>query len=203
VSASVAVSGLVLAGGRATRFGADKLSTSVRGRTLVEFSIVALSALCVEVIVVTGPSGEPPHVEGVVVPVRFVRDASAGGGPVVGLVAGLEMAGSPVVLVAGGDMPAMIGDVLALLVQRIEDGVDAAALMDGDAWRPLPVALRRAAALAVAKSLPQGSRLRDVLARLDVVTVPEPVWRPLDLEGRTLLDVDRPEDLDRLPSDLV
>ena len=105
-------------------------------------------------------------------------------------------------LLAGGDMPAMVGDVLGLLVQHVVDGADAAALIDGEAWRPLPSALRRAAALAAAVSMPPGSGLRDVLERLDVEAIPEARWRALDPEARTLFDVDTQGDLDRLPPGL-
>jgi molybdenum cofactor guanylyltransferase len=200
-----AVSGIVLAGGRATRFGGDKLATEVHGRALVEYPILALSRLCSEVIVVIGPSDTPPQLADVDVPVRVARDASVGGGPIVGLVAGLEMAGTPSVLVAAGDMPALVADVLRLLVRRVEEGGDlaeAAALMDGDTRRPLPSALRRTAALSAAQSLPPGSGLRDLLDRLVVAAIPEPEWRAYDPGGRTLLDVDRQEDLARLPRDL-
>lgn len=196
------VSGIVLAGGRATRFGGDKLSAAVQGRALVEYPIATLSTVCAEVVVVIGPADAPPQMRSTAAPVRIARDNTTHAGPMAGLVAGLESARNPVVVVVAGDMPAMVADVLVVLALRVEEGGAAAALMEGASIRPLPCALRRTVALARARQLPRGSGVRDLLARLDLRPIPEEEWRSLDPDARTLLDVDTREDLERLPADL-
>lgn len=191
------VSGLVLAGGRSTRFGRDKLREPVDGRPLLHLAVLALAAVCDEVIV-AGPrdASALPQLPEVQVPLRVVRDAEAGGGPLVGLRAGLEAARFPIVLVAGGDMPHLVQPLLRELVRALASGADAAVLREDGELRPLPCAIRISALPVLVRQLATGRRsLREFLAALPAQVIEEPVWRTLDPAGASLRDVDRPEDL--------
>ena len=201
-SARRSSAGIVLAGGRASRFGADKLAIVIDGRPLLLHAIDAVAAVCSEVIVVTAAGSDaagPLDVGAQPVPLRWTRDQVADRGPLAGLLAGLEKTTAATVIVVGGDMPSLVPAVLALLLDRLGAGVEAAALADGDSLRPLPAALTRTAALAAATTLtPDRPGLRDLLARLRTELVPEAEWRLVDPTGASLLDVDRPADLARL-----
>ena len=191
---------VVLAGGGSMRFGGDKLAADVGGRPLLHRAIDAVTGICCEVIVVVGPEGVPTLPGRLPVPMRIARDDEPGGGPLIGVIAGLEESTAPTVVVVGGDMPALVPAVLLELDRRLASApgsVGAVALMDGDRLRPLPCALRREVALATAAALRQAgrSRLRDLLERLVAAPIPESEWRAIDPEGRSLLDVDSPEDL--------
>ena len=194
---SARVTGIVLAGGRSTRFGADKLRADVRGRPLLEHPILALAEACGEVLVALAPDASEPTLPGVAgVPIRVVRDAVAGAGPLAGLVAGLEAAGEGIALVVGGDQPDLRPELLRLLVSSLGAG-DAAVLADGDAPRSLPLVVRRDPALVVARRV-LGSERRSLLGvvfGLGAVVVPESAWRVVDPDGSWRRDVDRPEDL--------
>ena len=195
------ISGIVLAGGQSRRFGADKLTADVAGRPLLHHAIEALAAVSDEVVVVVGADAVPSLPGGIGVPLRVVRDEEPGAGPLGGLVTGLREAHGSVVVLAGGDMPALVPGLLRELASRVAaDGVDAAVLRDGDTPRPLPSAFQRDAALAAAVAVRTGggSSLRALLAALRVAEIPESTWRVLDPEGASLVDVDRPEDLGRL-----
>ena len=105
--------GIVLAGGRASRFGSDKLDRRVRRRPAPRSRGARQSpSSCSEVIVVLAPDDDR-ELPAAAVPVRRVFDPERHRGPLVGLLAGLEAAREPVVLVAGGDMPTLSPDVLA------------------------------------------------------------------------------------------
>jgi molybdopterin-guanine dinucleotide biosynthesis protein A len=190
-------SGIVLAGGRSTRFGSDKLAATLDGVPLVRRAVDALGAVTDGVIVVL-----PPGVERDDLPdgVTVTHDLHEGEGPLAGLHTGLLAAvRTDQVLVAGGDMPELQPSVLRLLLDTLDDaGVDAAALADGDRFRPLPVALRTwPAADAVHTLLHAGRRrLRDALDSLRTAVIDEPTWTALDPARRTLRDVDEPADLD-------
>lgn len=193
-------SGVVLAGGRSTRFGRDKLAEPVGEGTLLDRAIAALAGLCADITIVIGADAAEPAIhERPVASLRLVRDPEPDRGPVLGLATGLEAAPNRVVVVVGGDMPSLVPEVLQLLVAEVAAGSAAAALEEGGRLRPLPAAFDRAAGLAAARGvLGEGhgpARLRTVLASLDAVVVPEAVWRELDPEARTLRDVDRPADL--------
>ena len=190
--------GIVLAGGRSSRFGeADKLRAELRGRPLFHHTVLALAVVCDEVIVVVAANAvEPPPPEDATVPVRVVHDRIADAGPLAGLVAGLEAADSELVLVAGGDQPDLTTPLLGLLAGSIRDA-DAAVLAERDRPRPIPAVLRRVPALEAALArLPTDQRsLRALIADLRPVVVPERTWRRVDPDGAWRRDVDRPVDL--------
>lgn len=194
-----AVSGIVLAGGAARRFGSDKLAASYEGEPLVARAVRAVAAEASEVIVVLAP-GDERALPDAAVPVRRAVDPERHGGPLVGLLAGLELAREPIALVAGGDMPALHEGVLASLVRALaarEGAADASVLVRRGTIQPLPAAVRNGAATQLARRLiGEGERsLRALLGGLRVVRIEEVEWRGLDPEAATLLDVDRPEDL--------
>jgi molybdenum cofactor guanylyltransferase len=189
-------SGIVLAGGRSTRFGSDKLGAALDGVPLVRRAVDALAAVTDGVIVVL-----PPGVERDDIPadVTVAHDLQEGEGPLAGLHTGLLAAvRTDQVLVAGGDMPELQPSVLRLLLDTLDDAsVDAAALADGDRARPLPIALRTwPAADAVHTLLHAGRRrLRDALDSLRTAVIDEPTWTALDSGRLTLRDIDEPGDL--------
>ncbi len=161
--------------------------------------MAAVAAVSSEVIVVLAPGDSRPLPD-VGVPVVRAVDPEEFGGPLVGLLAGLELAREPIAVVAGGDMPTLWPDVLRLLIGllvAVEGSHDAAALVQRGEVRPLPAALRNGAATPAARHLiGAGERSLVALMRdLNTLAVKETEWRPLDPTGATLLDVDRPGDL--------
>jgi molybdopterin-guanine dinucleotide biosynthesis protein A len=133
------------------------------------------------------------------VEVRFVRDEEPFGGPLAGLWAALAETRTELALVAAGDMPSIQTRVLLAMLSRVEDpSVRAVALDDGGTLRPLPCVLRVEAAKAIASQLLETARtsLRELLAELEVAPIRGSDWMRLDPDLRTLVDVDRPEDLE-------
>lgn len=189
-------SGIVLAGGRSTRFGSDKLGAELDGVPLVRRAIDALAAVTDGVIVVLPPGVERVDLADSVI---VTHDPHEGEGPLAGLHTGLLAAvRTDEVVVAGGDMPELQPSVLRLLLDTLGDAsVDAAALADGGRARPLPIALRTwPAADAVHTLLHAGRRrLRDALDALRTAVIDEPTWTALDPGRLTLRDVDEPGDL--------
>ena len=191
--------GVVLAGGRSTRFGRDKLAEPYRGKPLLHHAALRLAEVCVEVVVVLPPSREEP-VMPAAVPVRFARDETEGEGPLAGALAGLGAVRSDLALVAGGDMPDLQPSVLAELLRvAVEASAEAVALADGARFRPLPCVVRTEPALEAAATLLRTGRrrLRDLLQELGVAVIDESTWLALDPTRRTLFDVDEVGDLER------
>jgi molybdenum cofactor guanylyltransferase len=187
----------VLAGGRSTRFGRDKLREPYRGVPLVHHAILALASVCGDVLVVAAPGVRPDLPAGV--PLLLQHDAAEGEGPLAALAGALANVHTPLALVAGGDMPELGRAVLLEMVGVADEApVDAVALQDGETFRPLPLVLRLRRARPIAAGLVRSGerRLRSLLDALRVAVVDEPTWRALDPDGRTLLDVDTPADLD-------
>ena len=203
------VTGIVLAGGGSTRFGGDKLATIVEGEPLLHRAIRAVASVADEVIVVIGADRpEPSLPSDLGIPAVVTRDAVPGGGPLVGLAAGLAVASRPIALLVGGDQPSLRQAILAELGRRLDLGraldaggeaaaPDVVALDEDGVLRPLPAALRVATVgPAAAAAVAEGSRsLRALFDRLRVEVVEPTAWRALDPAGDSLRDVDTLADL--------
>jgi molybdopterin-guanine dinucleotide biosynthesis protein A len=186
---------IVLAGGRSSRFGRDKLAELIDGRPLLHHAITAVQAVATDIVVVAPPDSSPVLPKGV----SLAHDPVAFEGPLAGLAAGLAALDPAVdrVVVVAGDMPGLVSVVLQRLVDLVASGADASILgRDGDA-PPLPVALRRQRAQPeVMRLLEDGERsLRALAEALDAEVIPESVWRLDDPTAATLRDIDAPEDL--------
>jgi molybdopterin-guanine dinucleotide biosynthesis protein A len=197
------VTGIVLAGGRSTRFGEDKLVAEVGGRPLLHLAIDVVATVVDEVVVVVGADAPAPLLPaGLRVPVVVARDAVAGQGPLTGLAAGLAVASHSLALLVGGDQPALQPVLLRELLHRVGTGaadppVDVIGLEDDGQLRPLPVALRVATVGPAAEAArTAGTRsLVGLFARLRVETLAPKEWRELDPGGQSLLDIDHRDDL--------
>jgi molybdopterin-guanine dinucleotide biosynthesis protein A len=194
-----AATGLVLAGGRSSRFGRDKLRERIGDATLLERAVAAVASTVDEVIIL-GPAGETAGIgasRGV--PIRVAPDRQPWAGPLVAVADALRLVRGPLAIVVGGDMPTLVPAVLGTLLETVaqDERVDAAALLLRDRRLPLPAALRVAAAMPRARELvDDGQRsLRSLLDGLRTRDVEERAWRPLDPDAATVHDVDRLEDL--------
>ncbi|HEX5825801.1 MAG TPA: molybdenum cofactor guanylyltransferase [Candidatus Limnocylindrales bacterium] len=190
---------MILAGGRSSRFGSDKLAARLGDRTLLDLAIAGVAAVASEIVVVLAPGDEriPERIDR---PVRFVADPERHGGPLIGLLAGLEAVEQPLVVVAGADMPTLAPAVLGAMVRALVasgPGWDGVILASRGDRVPLPAVLRTGAATAIARQLVGDGerRLRSLFERLPTRALAEGEWRPLDPAGATLRDVDRPADL--------
>jgi molybdopterin-guanine dinucleotide biosynthesis protein A len=197
------VTGIVLAGGRSTRFGGDKLAVEIGGRPLLHLAIEAVAGVVDEVVVVVGHEMPAPQLPaGLPASVVVARDAVTGQGPLAGLAAGLAVASHPLALLVGGDQPALQPPLLRRLLRRLDAGTDGAVfdvvgLVEAGQLRPLPAALRVATARPAADvALASGTRsLVGLFGRLRVELLGPDQWRALDPAGDSLRDVDTPADL--------
>jgi molybdopterin-guanine dinucleotide biosynthesis protein A len=190
---------MVLAGGRSSRFGSDKLAARLGDRTLLDLAIAGVAAVASEIVVVLAP-GDDRTPDPIDRPVRLVVDPERHGGPLVGLLAGLEAVEQPLVVVAGGDMPTLSAEVLRAMIRALVasgTGWDAVILASRGDRVPLPAVLRTGAATSIARQLVGDGerRLRSLFERLPTRALEEGDWRPFDPAGATLRDVDRPADL--------
>ncbi|HKG57436.1 MAG TPA: molybdenum cofactor guanylyltransferase [Candidatus Limnocylindrales bacterium] len=193
-----AATAIVLAGGRSSRFGRDKLAEPVGGRRLLDHAVTAAASVAREVLVLVPPVAPAPPLPAADAPVVVVRDPEPFGGPLVAVLAGLERARESLALVVGGDMPSLSSTVLAAMLRRLDSsGADAVVLGYRGRPEPLPAAFRVGAATPAARRLlGSGVRsLQSLAGALRTVELAEMEWRSLDPAAATLRDVDRPEDL--------
>jgi molybdopterin-guanine dinucleotide biosynthesis protein A len=193
------VTGIVLAGGRSSRFGSPKLEVEIDGASLLALAVDAVAVVADDVIVALAPEGGAPQIAAAEPPsaLRFVRDREPFGGPLSGLAGALAAADRPIAIVVAGDMPRLSPEVLRAMLDALEAG-DAVVLGDAEGFRPLPLVVRIEPGLRAARAtLEAGERsLRAMLARLRVAALGEARWRALDPTGGTLIDIDQPSDLE-------
>ncbi len=106
------VSALILAGGKATRFGGIAKHEIVIGGQTIFARQVALLRPRVTELIVSAPSDVPPY--------RTVRDAAPGAGPLAGIAAGLSACRTSWLLVVAGDMPHLTGEVIDEMLDVVE-----------------------------------------------------------------------------------
>jgi len=190
-------SAIVLAGGRSSRFGSDKLRAEIDGQPMLDLVIRAAAEIAVEIVVVTpssGPALELPS--DLTTRTTLVRDADAYPGPLVALVRAAVEANHERLLLLAGDMPHVQPVLLRRLLAWPTDLAGACLVADG--WsRPLPIGLDRSSMLVTGTGLiDTGARsLRALIDALPIEQIAETDWRTLDPEARSLQDIDRPEDM--------
>jgi molybdopterin-guanine dinucleotide biosynthesis protein A len=204
---------IVLAGGRSSRFGADKLVADVGGGSVLAAAIETAKAVA-DGVIVAGPA-LPTEFDRDDDSVAVVRDAEPFAGPLTalaGILARLPADPSNLAIVIAGDMPRLVPSVLVSMLDRVEShpSIDAVLLQAPPTPRSghgmperravLPLAVRiDAARTAAGGALEAGQRsLHALLDRLSFVELPANAWRALDPNADTLLDVDTPADLDRI-----
>ena len=94
------VTGIILAGGRSSRFGSDKALFSYRGKKLVEYSIEIIKPFCGQILLSTN---QPEKFGFTGLPTT--EDVYPGCGPVAGIHACLEQSKTEHHLVIGCDLP--------------------------------------------------------------------------------------------------
>jgi molybdopterin-guanine dinucleotide biosynthesis protein A len=130
-----------------------------------------------------------------------VRDAIPGKGAPGGIHAALEAARTGWIFAAACDMPFLSGEGIRLLASRRGEGRAVAVLWCGR-LEGMHAFWSREALPDVERLLRQGDpSVRDLLAAVGALVVPEVEWRTVDPEGRSLENVNTPADLARLGVD--
>jgi molybdopterin-guanine dinucleotide biosynthesis protein A len=203
------VTAIVLAGGRATRFGGSKLEATLEGESLLGRATRVVAKVASEVIV-AGPAlpvamslpDVPSPLATSGISLRLVIDAAPFQGPLVALEGALREARGTLAIVVAGDMPWLQAPVLELLLARLDAdaAVDAVTLAEPSRRQVLPLAIRVGSArTAAATAIAEADRsLVRLLDRLRSIEIPANEWLALDPEARTLRDVDRMEDLAKI-----
>ncbi len=178
--------GLVLAGGRSSRFGQEKAAAEVAGRPMIAWVLDVLKAACIEVAVNARPGSEAAAYAEQGGYVTLADDPGDPEGPLAGVRAGLAWAqglGAEALATAPCDTPFLPHDLVARLADgwMLGDGARVAVSSAGVAplcalW-PVPAALDLIGATLAAGRHPA---IRRVLADLRAVEVEFPDPRAFD-----------------------
>ena len=187
------ISAIILAGGQSRRMGRDKALIDYQGRPIIAHVIDTLRTLSDDVIVVSnrsdlyGPFGA-----------RVVADYNPPCGPLGGIAAGLRAAQHELAVVVACDMPFLNVDLLRWLID-LAAGYDAVVPQTGNEFEPLHAVYRRDCYGPIVQRIEHGERrVISFFADVRLRPVPEPEWRALDPAGRSLINLNTPDDVDTL-----
>ncbi|OGR88859.1 MAG: hypothetical protein A2992_09280 [Elusimicrobia bacterium RIFCSPLOWO2_01_FULL_59_12] len=186
------MTGIVLAGGRSSRFGADKAFAKLGGVPMIERALHTLRAIFGEWLVVTKtPELFCPD------QARIVRDVGAWEGPLAGLYSGLLASSTERNFVCACDMP-WLSPALIRRLCRAANGWEAVIPRVGNHLEPLCAVYSRRCLPVVHDLLQEGKRgLADLAARCSSKILPAASLASRHHLRRAFLDLDTPEDLAR------
>lgn len=194
--AGATMGGLLLAGGRSSRFGSDKAVATVHGVTLLDRAVACLRAACDGPLVVASGDGRSRPGVGD----RQVADLVTDGGPLSAIAAGLTALVDevPRVAVLAVDHLDPSPDLLRLLAARHGGSSTSVALAEVDGrLQPLQAVWSTALAGDVVSAVRGGARsvVRWLEDRDDVLVVAADDLVRAGIQPSVIRDVDRPSDL--------
>jgi molybdopterin-guanine dinucleotide biosynthesis protein A len=187
------VTGVILAGGRASRLGGvDKSALDIDGRPVIERVIAVLSTVAENLVVVANDNRFDVDAR-----LTVIRDPEPHAGVLPALLAALSATSTPLAFVVAGDMPFLHAGLIAYLL-TLAAGADAVVpVVDG---RPEPMhAVYRAGPCSAAIQAALARDQRRMIAFLDdvrTVRVDEAALRRLDPDLHSFFNVNTPEDLE-------
>lgn len=180
---------IVMAGGESQRMGRDKATLSLGEQTLLQRVVNSLQPLFAQVQV--SVRQRRPDIA-----LPQIVDRYANVGPLAGLCAALEQAGTPWIFAVATDMPFVQPALVEYLAQRRNGYQAVVPVVDG---YPQPLAaFYSASCLEPIRKLLEGDgkrSLRAALERLAVCYVDESELRGSDPALRSFFDLDTPQDL--------
>jgi molybdopterin-guanine dinucleotide biosynthesis protein A len=187
------VTGVILAGGKSTRYGTNKAFAEVQGVRLIERTIRVMGSVCPRLLLVTNTPAEYAYLQ-----LPMVEDLIKGLGPLGGIYTGLEVINDENGLFVACDMPFLREDLLRYLVTLRGDFDAVVPRVD---WMVEPLH-----ALYTKKCLPslrkfirsEELQILKFFKNIRVRYMEEAEIRKIDPDLKSFFNINRPEDLDRI-----
>lgn len=188
------MSSIILAGGRGTRLGREKISLVLAGQNLLEWQAARLSTLGGEVILVLAQEQEIPP-DSLPTGVRPVHDLYPGKGPLAGIYAGLRESADRLAVVVACDMPFLNVELLRYMMS-LAPGFDAVVLRPRGRIEPLHAVYSKdclgAIEVILSEAKPSVGRL---VERVKTRFVEDEEIARFDPDGLSWFNINTPKDL--------
>ena len=189
------VAGVILAGGKSSRFGTNKALALYCGAPLIRRIADCLAPLFPETLLVTNTPEEYAFLDWPMVPDRF-REC----GPLAGLHAALAAINNPAAFVCGCDMPLVHPALIRYLCEQLADN-DVALPWLASGPEPLYAVYGRSALPPIEESLARGQlRINSLCRRLRTRWVTEEEILSILPDLTTFFNINRQPDLLACPS---
>lgn len=188
---------IVLAGGKGTRLGKDKLQEVVGDRSLLQRVVDGLSPVSERILVVTAEGQGRPPLQATRIEVAAVTDIYRGKGALGGIYTGLSAMDSRHGLVVAADMPFLNAQLLQHLVSMATDFDVVMPRIKGQI-EPLHAVYSRDCLPAIQEQIERNQlQIRILLERVRVRYVEEAEIERFDLRHLSFFNVNTPDDLER------
>jgi molybdopterin-guanine dinucleotide biosynthesis protein A len=185
--------GVILAGGENRRMPAIKGLLEINGKRIIESDIELFAGLFTRIFVSTN-NPEWYFYLGV----SMAGDVIGQRGPMAGIFSTLINPGVSEVFVAACDMPFIDVSLVRYIIGRWENIWDAAIPVFNAEPQPLLGIYSKRIAERMEESIKSGKKsLRDFLKRINVLYIREDEVRKIDAEGRSFVNINTMEDLER------
>jgi molybdopterin-guanine dinucleotide biosynthesis protein A len=155
--------GVVLAGGKSSRFGSNKALVKLTGKPLIKYPCKVLEDLFGKNLLITNTPDQYNFLGW-----PTVADIYPGAGPLAGIHAALSAIDTPLIFVAGCDMPFLDRELITYLHSLATD-FDAVVPHTAKGLEPLHAVYRRNTVAFIAENLRKGVfRLHDILSGLKI-----------------------------------
>ena len=197
VSAGKLMTSIVLAGGKGTRLGRDKLLVVVGRRPLLQRVVDSLTPISQQILVVSAQGQKCPSLEATQTRTVAVSDIYPGKGALGGIYTGLSAMDSRHGLVVAADMPFLNPDLLRHLVSMATDFDVVMPRINGQI-EPLHAVYSRDCLPAIREQIERHQlQIRILLERVRVMYVEEAEIDRFDPRHLSFFNVNTPEDLIR------
>ncbi|RIL02669.1 molybdenum cofactor guanylyltransferase [bacterium] len=192
------LTGLILAGGKSTRFGSDKASAVVAGKPMLQWVAQALQVACDRLVIVRAAEQVLPRLE-LAKSAVVVEDRWEARGPLAGLASGLPAVETDYCFAASCDAPLLQPRLVQFLADRAR-GHDVALVEVARRLNPLVAAYRAATCLpGFEKAVERGDlKITDAFAGLDVLVVDEGEASAQDPGLFSFRNANRPDSLEEV-----
>jgi molybdenum cofactor guanylyltransferase len=184
------VTGVILAGGKSTRYGGNKAFALIDGIALIERVIQVMSSVFSDLLLITNTPEEYTHLH-----LPMVQDLIKGLGPLGGIYTGLKSISGEAGFFVACDMPYLCAPLIRHIV-RLQGDSDAVVPRLGWMVEPLHSLYALTCIDAIEALIRSGNcQILQFFQKVRVRYVDEEVLRTFDPQLRCLANVNRPEDL--------
>jgi len=187
------VSGVILAGGKSSRYGRNKSFEKINATPLIEKVITAMGAVFQELVIITNTPHEYSHLQ-----LPLYKDLMEGLGPLGGILTGLSAISKDAGLFVACDMPFLNGKLLRHMAE-CKDDFDAVVPRVSGHVEALHALYKKTCLRAVRRLI--DSREYQVFRffpEVSVRYVDEDEIRQFDPELRSFLNVNTPQELQKI-----
>ena len=187
------ITGVILAGGKSSRYGTNKALVEINGMRLIDRVVQAMGSVFPHLLLVTNTPHEYAYLQ-----TPMVEDLIKGLGPLGGIYTGLEVISDNAGFFVACDMPFINPDLILHITELLEDFHAVVPRVD---WKIEPLyALYTKGCLPYIKEAIRTKEYQivKVFDRIRVRYLEEDEIRAIDPQLKTFLNINRPEELKRV-----